>query len=569
MKQILSIVVILILIATTTSIAQSVNVPNGSVLYHWMDRLEIKSGKMAPFHTSHKFYRRSDVTQYALTLDTMYNVSLTDGDLEDLKFIYADNGNYLDSTTFASKFHPKYKKSEKPFLKYFWKTPANYLEVGNEDYNIIVSPLVSWQVGNERTESNSAGYLGQVVGGIIQGNINNKVHFYTDLQIYFDRHQANVRRYIAKNNAIPGQNQFRGNNTYGSLDSLYDYFNSEAYIDFDITKNIHLQFGNGKNIIGNGFRSVLLSDFSDNYLYLKLNTKFGAFEYQNIFAEMRSFSPNSTATGDLSKKYYAAHHLSVNILKNLNVGILEAIILSRENGFELNYLNPVIFYRSAERALDSPDNAFAGLDFKWNFLKRFSLYGQLGIDELHSSQLIINPNSWAHKFSRQIGLKYIDMFGIDHLDLQLEYNSARPYTYSHFDSTTSYTHQSQALAHPLGANFREFVGVLRYQPNTKLFLEARLMAASIGRDTLGSNWGSDLTKSYFTRENDVSLIAQGVRSDILMFDFMASYMLRHNFTIDFNLNYRNENSVIDAYDYNQLFVTLGFRYNFWKKRYLF
>ena len=225
MKQVLSIIVILILI-TTTSIAQSVNVPGGSVMYHWMDRLEIKSGQMAPFHTSHKFYRRSDVTQYALTLDTMYNVELTDGDLDDLKFIYADNGEYLDSTSFASKFHPKYKKREKAFFKYFWKTPANFLDVGGEDYNITVNPLVSWHLGNERTESNNSGYLGQVTGGIIEGNISNKVHFYTDLQIYFDRHQAFLRRYINDNNAIPGQNQFRGNNTYGSLDSLYDYFNS-------------------------------------------------------------------------------------------------------------------------------------------------------------------------------------------------------------------------------------------------------------------------------------------------------------------------------------------------------
>jgi len=41
------------------------------------------------------------------------------------------------------------------------------------------------------------------------------------------------------------------------------------------------------------------------------------------------------------------------------------------------------------------------------------------------------------KVGAQAGLKYINAFGLDHLDLQAEYNSIRPYTYSFRDSSAS------------------------------------------------------------------------------------------------------------------------------------
>ncbi len=64
----------------------------------------------------------------------------------------------------------------------------------------------------------------------------------------------------------------------------------------------------------------------------------------------------------------------------------------------------------------------------------------------------------------RVGAKYIDAFGIKNLDLQLEHNRVRPFTYSHFDSVANYTHYNQPMAHPLMANFKEVVAIARYQP---------------------------------------------------------------------------------------------------------
>ena len=65
------------------------------------------------------------------------------------------------------------------------------------------------------------------------------------------------------------------------------------------------------------------------------------------------------------------HHLSVNLSKKLNIGFTESVVFQRDSttgsGFDLNYLNPVIFYRFVESFQGSADNTFIGLDFKWNF----------------------------------------------------------------------------------------------------------------------------------------------------------------------------------------------------------
>ncbi|NJO01234.1 MAG: hypothetical protein HC880_05615, partial [Bacteroidia bacterium] len=279
---------------------------------------------------------------------------------------------------------------------------------------------------------------------------------------------AYVNQQINTWNAIPGEGYFKRTGNNG-----VDFITARGYITFDLVDDaISLQFGYDKNFLGNGYRSMILSDFSSNYLFLKLNTQVWKLHYQNLFAQLTADVFNTD--GFFPQKYYAHHHLSVNVTKNLNIGLFESIVFNRGDttaatgnnagGFDFRYLNPIIFYRSIEQQAGSPDNAILGMDFKWNFLKRFSLYGQLVIDEFVISR-IRDWNGWrGNKQSGQLGLKYLDVAGVANLDLQAELNIARPYVYSHNFRYGEYSHYNQPLVHPLGANFYEYVGQLRYQP---------------------------------------------------------------------------------------------------------
>ena len=182
--------------------------------------------------------------------------------------------------------------------------------------------------------------------------------------------------------------------------------------------------------------------------------------------------------------------------------MFEAIVSgdSTGTGFELAYLNPVIFYRAIEHYTGSnKSNALVGADAKWNFLNRFQIYGQFVLDEFLLEHVKARDGWWANKWATQLGAKYIDVFGIPNLDMQVEWNRARPFMYAHISDHTSYTHYDQPLAHPLGANFDEQLMILRYQPLTRLFVEARYLQANYGKDSVNSNFGlfAIKTRYYF------------------------------------------------------------------------
>ncbi len=165
------------------------------------------------------------------------------------------------------------------------------------------------------------------------------------------------------------------------------------------------------------------------------------------------------------KKYAVVHHLSYNAAKWLNLGLYENVVFSRADYFDFSYLNPVIFLVSAQQQNGSPDKTTAGIDFKANIGHSTQFYGQLVINEFVFSQILhYSRGWWGNKQGLQLGFKYIDIFNVKNLDLQIETNLVRPYTYSHNDTVSNYSHYNQPLAHPLGSNFSEFIVIARYQP---------------------------------------------------------------------------------------------------------
>jgi hypothetical protein len=243
----------------------------------------------------------------------------------------------------------------------------------------------------------------------------------------------------------------------------------------------------------------------------------------------------------LPKKYAAFHHLDVNVTKWLNIGLFEGVMFGRSNRFEFGYLNPVIFYRSAEQQNGSFDNSVAGIDFKANALKRFQFYGQFLLDEFNLEQIKRNDGWWANKWGLQLGAKYIDAFTIKNLDLQLEHNRVRPFTYSHDDSVANYTHYNQPVAHPLGANFSELIAIARYQPAPKWTIIGKLMYWKQGLDTGSRNHGSNifLPNNPPYRQGDYGYkIVSGIESKTSLASLLLSYELKENLFLEASLIHR-------------------------------
>jgi hypothetical protein len=225
------------------------------------------------------------------------------------------------------------------------------------------------------------------------------------------------------------------------------------------------------------------------------------------------------------------HHLDVNIAKWLNIGLFEGVIFGRLDHFDFSYLNPIIFYRSIEQQNGSQDNSVVGLDFKANVAKRFQFYGQLLLDEFKLSEVKAQNGWWANKYAIQLGAKYIDAFGIKNMDLQLEYNHVRPFTYSHRDSVANYTHYNQPLAHPLMANFNEVIGIARYQPAPKWMIQAKAIFYQQGRDSSNVSYGSNifLPSVFPYRTMDYGFYTgSGWKTNVMYGSLLLSYEWREN-----------------------------------------
>lgn len=445
------------------------------------------------------------------------------------------------SHVMASNQHARYVLSKKPVWSWFFRTPANLWETQSSVFYVKVNPLIRLQLSRSAQE----GYLFANQRGIrIRGGVDERIYFSTEILETQARFPGYVRDYTSYHKALPGNGLYKNyKSSVLDIDNGLDYLNARGYVGFRIIPHIHAQIGHGRHFIGQGYRSLLLSDFSNNYFYLKFLTRVGLFTYQNIFAELAAFSANGIQGSSLvPKKYMAAHYLGIDLSDQVHIGLFESVVYNRSQQFEWQYLNPVILYRSVEHLTGSPDNVLVGLNGDWRFLNRFQLYGQVILDEFKLKEIFLdNQGWWANKYGFQAGLKAIDVAGVNHLDLQMEYNRVRPYTYQHFDSLSNYTHYSMPLAHPLGANFQEWIFRARYQPAPKWVLEGRLINAITGRDEGGLNYGSDLLRNYTSRIGDYqNTTGQGVKTEVLIGGLDATYELFYHFYLQASWMIREE-----------------------------
>ncbi len=555
--------------------AQSSQLPIHSREEEIVERLQILYGGNDDLHLSLKGFYRKDAVETALKADSLGVLSPLDK--FDLRDIYRNNnewtigkkGNNRNSVTesvaridtaasspnatFYSYEKEKtttaggsesnlYEEREKPVLGYFYKTPANLWEYDRKDFYVRLNPILNFSVGKDLQNKNLV--ISNTRGFTLHGGLDERIYFHTELLENQESYPKYLTEYVQKFNSVPQAGFYK---SYTSRVSNkfqgYDYFRATGYLGVHISKHVSVQLGHGPNFIGDGYRSLFLSDFAPNYLYLKLNTRFWKLHYQNIFAELGVNPANSSGDRLGDKKYFAAHYLSANLTKNISVGIFETVIFGRKNYFELQYLNPLIIYRAVEHSIGSPDNVMLGANARWNFLNHFSVYSQFLLDEFVAKELFGSGRGWwGNKYGIQAGIKYFNAFGVEHLDLQAEYNQVRPYTYTHGDSVGNFTHNNLPLAHPLGANFKEFIFKVNYAPTAKILFRAQVMNYKFGDDfSATDNNGGNITKTYETRNADYgNFIGQGNLKNVTSVQADASYEFYQNYHLYLQVQLRTD-----------------------------
>jgi len=558
-----SLLVFCLVIWAASSFAQATNAPLNEDYYHWIDRYEIKAGRVAPeLFTTIKPYKRNQIIGYVDSLQSKNSIFRSPADKYNYQYLRNDSWEWSRATTSDSK---------KPLWNTFYRKKSDLYNVDQPDFDLHVNPVLYVGLGHDTQDDRNL-YI-NTRGLEFRSMIDKKIGLY----FFFTDNQARLPYYVdqglSSNPVIPHEGFWKRFKNDG-----VDFFQARGYIDVNISKHIYVQLGHDKMFIGNGLRSLIWSDYAPPQLYLRANVKVWKLNYMfqlNRMAADVIGNSGGLANGTYPEKYVAFHHASINIGKKLNLGVFESIVFSPQdsvNGdkaaFQWNYVNPVIFYRAIEQQFGSSDNAIIGADIKWNLVRNVSLYGQLVLDEFLLGHIKARDGWWANKFAIQGGVKYIDVLGVSNLDLQLETNIVRPYTYSHSTRYANYMNYRQPIAHPLGANFNEFIGVLKYQPFGKLNITGKAIYVKGGADPAGMNYGTDPMKTYDTRVQEFgNKIGQGLPMTRKFVSLTASYMVKHNVFVDLQAISRNE--TINDVSNKTLIANLALRWNIAPRNYDF
>lgn len=419
-----------------------------------------------------------------------------------------------------------------------------------QNISVSIDPLFNFEAGKEKIEGKST--FVNTRGFMVRGQIGKNVAFYADVLENQGSFPLYVQDEVQNRGVVPGQGR-----TKNKILRTHDYSQSTGYLSVDLNQYFNAQLGYGKNFIGDGYRSLILSDNSYSYPFFKFTTTFWNVKYQIIWAQMNNVVLDSIGRDlPFPKKWGVFHYLDWNVGKRFTFGFFENITWANQNetgyrGFDFSYAMPFNLFRPVEYANGSPDKVLVGANSKLILWKRATFYGQFVLNEFRFNELTNGKNWWANKYGFQIGFKQYNLLGAKNLDFQVEYNQVRPYTYSSGNSITSYSHHNQELAHPFGANFRELVSIANFRYH-RWFVRGEIMAANWGEDSNDTiSMGKDLFKSSMLRQKDYgNAQGQGISTTTFMLDGSLSYLInpRNNFNIVLGCKIRNQSQLGQSFD---------------------
>lgn len=471
---------------------------------------------------------------------------------------------YIEDTSFTDPFaHPylanelhgyctfaKHTKSKK-LSGFFYPYDGALAAVRDSLLFLRVNPILELKAG---TELGGSGMPYANTRGIeISGDIGGSIQFYGQIT----ENQLRPFRYVnAYGSGFYGQDSYNFNPQYTYWKDInqgagYDFSNSIGTVAIEPRSWVRLTIGHDRNHYGYGYRSLFLGDNGAPYFQFKGDIQLWKLKYQVLFTQ---FTGQYVRGADrlLPKKYGAFHLLSYKPSKKLELGFFEGVIFNRTDGFDLNYLNPIIFYRAVEHSLGSPDNVMMGWQGKFQPNTHTQFYTQLLIDDMQVGEMLKSSGWWGNKYGVQLGCKVIDIANVPTLDAQFEFNAVSPYTYSHTQDSgeaniNNFTHYNQPLAHPFGANFIEVYTKLAYRPHPRLQLELSYDFSARGLDDPtqlnGNNIFANMNGNNVRRLYG-NTITQGERTAIHYLNLNAQYQIFHNIFLEADVLRRSSENTL-------------------------
>ncbi len=458
----LTVVFILTLIASP-SLATDVRLSDP--VYPFLERADVLGYLYKPLPGS-KPYTRVDVAQHLIAIiDHRDQLSRVDRDqLEYFRYQFRDELRYLGEST-----DPDYRSFwEKWEGRPEWLFPNGYdmlyFEGDDSDWTIAMNPTVKGEyydrlpaaVGDEVISTRVVAN-----GGVLRFRSGPWSAFgaVADNHIVMDPAIVDSVRY-----------PYDVSGPTGHSPELLDFYDTEAEVAYQ-SEHVLVHLGKGRQRWGDGNTGgLLINDYSLPYTHFRFVGNWGPFRYTNVQARLQT-EPRIVqdfyrvegigGTRNLyAQKWYSAQRFEFNVHRNFRFAFFEQVIYG-ERGFDVEYLNPLIFIQGQEHYTGDPDNMMLGGDFRWLAFNRAIFHLQILFDEFVFADL--GSDDYSNKWAYLAGVKWMDAFNVRNSQLFVEYVRIRPYVYSHKFQINRATHLSANLGYGIPPNSDNFVVGWRQQ----------------------------------------------------------------------------------------------------------
>jgi len=432
------------------------------------------------------------------------------------------------------------------------------------DFWCSIDPILDVEAGADLAEDSLRLLYWNTRGIRIQARIMDKVAFTTSVyetqsfqpQYYSDYVKAHgefypnssATSYTQQNGVVPGYARvklFKGDG--------FDYSMASGVLAIRPNKHFNVSLGQSNHFIGNGHRSLLLSDFSTPYPFVNFRTTFwkGRIQYNvmySIHQNLYRLREYSTPEASYEKKLGAHQYLDVSVSKNWQIGLFYGSLWNRVDSsgmVKMNYLylNPVILSNAFFNANGPGRSQITGFNTNVTF----------GMTSFYS-QLVLQEDFSMGGF--QFGLTSYDLL-TPNLDVQLEYNQVRQNTYLSDEDRMNWSSNNLPLAHPLTAGFRELIARISYQHN-RFFVTNQLTYSARDR-----NDSYAIGTGILEPKSTVLLPPGFYQNHVVMNQIEIGYRFnkQNNLQLFMGYTYRNETFYNDRPTTNYVFAGIRTRLN--------
>ncbi|MGE5845081.1 MAG: capsule assembly Wzi family protein [Ignavibacteria bacterium] len=318
---------------------------------------------------------------------------------------------------------------------------------------------------------------------------------------------------------------------------------------------VNFQLGRERILWGRGsINKMILSDNPQPFDFIKFDIAYKTIRYDFIHAwlvlprTVVFLDSLQSDARDKGEKYFAASRLSYTPNSDLSFGISQVIIYANR-AFEAAYLNPFLFWESAQRSLGDLDNSFLSLDARYKILNGLEISSAILIDDVQFGKLFKNWSNVQNRIAWQVSSIVSDPVIFPDFNLKLEYLQIRPYIFAHpgQGEALTYTNNSYLLGFDLPPNSVRFSAEVDYLFSGKLNFSARYDHSIHGRNIydesgrLIKNVGGGLYENFWISDSQTAPLLDGDREVMDYFSIELNYELLYG--LYFNLFYQYRSNV--------------------------